>query len=332
MNRFLSQSIWPYLFVGAVIGIQLITQNAFAQNLSLVNPRTREAIDQFPRERTKMGIDNPAYIEKKNDQVSDWDLIQKNLHGSYFVSLMGPRLLGNSNETYNIFLADVAPVQLFHSFTLSYKVNADLQIGINQTGVQNLYNNVVGLTGLRYDQTTTWFDPSINFGMPNLFKTENWSIFTSFSFSLAITSASQEIGRITTLEWNQSFSAIHEKPSPWSYGFNYSLRPQFYTEPKPSNYPDRQVLTASVGHQLGYRVSPVFALNTTSTFDVEHRAPDPQGASHFGSNLEDRARISCSITPQLERGMISLGGYFQFLVFKPQPETSIIGADFSIGF
>lgn len=321
------------MFKGVFLLISLAcVEQVHAQGAFVVSARTREAIDQLSRENTQLNRNNPTRYEKKEDsKESEWAVFRKNIHGGYSVSIMGPRMLGNSNETYNVFLQDVAPVQLFHAFNLSYTVSEDLTIGASQTGVQNLYDNVVGLTGNTYLAETTWFDPTIFFNLPNLISVPGFNVFTSASFSLSVTRASQEIGRITTIELSQGWT-VDNAPSPWTYGFNWTIRPQFYTDPIPAGFTDRQTFSGSAGHQLGYRVSPVFALNSTSTFDFEHRDPDPKGSGHFGSNLEDRARISCSITPQLASGRISFGGYFQFLIFKAQPETSIIGGDFSIGF
>lgn len=275
--------------------------------------------------------------QRPNTDFSFKDFM-KNLHGSYSVSLMGPRLVGASNETYNIYLPDVAPLQLYHTFTLSYQVNPDLRIGISESAPQNVANDVVGNQlnvnthqPLVRGSSIEWYDPNIYFNMPNLVKAPGWRIFSSASFSVPVSVASQEIGKVTALTFQQSW-AVDNFPSPWIYGFNLYLNPQFYTDPMPSAYTDRQTLYGSFGHFLSYRVSRNFTVQTSTNFDFEHRSPDPKGFLHLGDGLEDTFRIGAAIFPNVFPMFMSIVGYFQFLVWNPSSETSIVGASFSIGF
>ena len=46
----------------------------------------------------------------------------------------------------------------------------------------------------------------------------------------------------------------------------------------------------------------------------------------------DYAQIQAIITPNVSPLLVSIGGYFQTLVWNPSWDTSIIGASFSVGF
>ena len=83
-----------------------------------------------------------------------------NLHGSYAVSFMGPRLTGDSNSTYNIYVRDVAPIQLFHTFQLGYQVNSDVQIGFEEDILHNLVDGVKGNTGIVRNHSFESYDYS----------------------------------------------------------------------------------------------------------------------------------------------------------------------------
>ncbi len=164
--------------------------------------------------------------------------------------------------------------------------------------------------------------------LPNLLKVKGWNVFSSLTMSISSSSGSRDIGKITGLELSQSWS-VNNSPSDWTFGFSLYANPQFYTDPIPSGYNFRQLLNANIGHLVSYRVSEIFKIQSTSTFDFEYRS----GNLGIGSGLEDRSRLSFTIFPKLNSSaFLSLGGYFQFLVWKPSTETSIIGADLSIGF
>lgn len=301
----------------------------FASIASAQTQNNRELNDQTVRERTQQ---TTTYeFQPTRPEEGDFKDFLKNLHGSYSVSLMGPRLIGASNETYNIYQADIAPIQLYHTWQVGYQVSDTLQMGINGSVVQNIADNIKGRTGFIRNRSFENYDPNFYFNMPKLVQVPGWSVFTSASFSLSLTQASQDISKITSIQIQQSWF-VNTFPSEWSYGFALYLNPQFYTDPIPSGFTDRQTLYASIGHRLSYRVSPNVILQTSSTFDIEHRSPDSKGMLHFGDGLEDRFRMGCAIMPNIFPMYMTIGGYFQFLIWEPRADTSIVGADFTIGF
>ena len=316
----------PYFIaiLSLILSGLLPTASVFAQT------QTRELNDQTDRDVSLPPQPIYDYQPKRPNTDFSFSDFLKNLHGSYSVSLMGPRLIGNSNETYNIYLPDVAPMQLYHSAQLGYQVSNDLQIGVSISAPQNIVDNVRGRIGT-YGTSFELYDPNIYFNMPNLVQVPGWWVSTTGSFSLSLSQASQDIGRITSIIIQQSWS-VKTWPSPWGYGFNLYFNPQFYTEPMPKGFYDRQTLSASWGPFASYRVSPEFVLAATTTLDVEHRSPDSQGFLHLGDNLEDRAKLSAAIQPNIFPMFLTIRGYFQFLLWKPASDTSIIGADFAIGF
>jgi hypothetical protein len=299
---------------------------------------SRELNDQTDREQTQPPLPIYQYQPLRPNTDFTFKDFFKNLHGSYSVSLMGPRLVGNSNETYNIYLPDVAPMQLYHSVQMSYQVSPNLQIGISESAPQNIADGVIGRQldinngrPLVRNSSFELYDPNIFFNLPNLIKIDGWYVFTSAGFSLSLSGASQQIGKITSLTFQQSWS-VNTFPSQWGYGFNLYLNPQFYTDPMPSGYLDRQTLSANFGPFISYRVSPEFSMQAAANFDVEHRSPDQKGFFHLGDNLEDQLRVSASIRPNVFPMFLSITGYMQCLIWKPDAETSITGASFSIGF
>ncbi len=304
---------------GVFLLILLFSSAAYAQS--------KQSQDQINQPTVFPTNAPPVFIP----EVGFWDRVGKNLHGGYSVSYMGPRIAGVYNETYNIYLEDASPVQLFHGVQLSYKVNPDLEIGIKDSAVQNLADGIVSKTGLVYQRDFIIYDPSVFFDLPNLIQVPGWFVSNNVSFSLSVTEASNNIGKITMIDWFQSWS-LNTNGSPWSFAINLELIPKFYTEPKPLGFNNRQTLFFSVGHFLSYRLAPEFAIQTSTSFDWDHRAPDPQGAMHFGSNLPDTFKLSCVYTPQTSGVFLSFGAYFQSLIINPSTETSIVGADFAISF
>jgi hypothetical protein len=257
--------------------------------------------------------------------------ILKNIHASYAVSFMGPRLEGSSGETYNIYLPDVSSIQLYHSLRVGYQVTSSLQMGIGSDIVNNLKDGTVATTGKAYHHSFEWYDPYLYFNFPDLIRVPGWWVFTSASFSLPVTTPSQNAAKITNLVISQSWS-INNFPSPWRYGFRLYLNPQFYTDPMPTGYIDRQTLYFSFGHFWGYQFNPAFSVTTSSHFDLEHRSPASNGFFSLGSSLPDFIQLSASFTPNLQPAFLSCSVYLQSLIWNPSMGTSIMGAQFSIGF
>ena len=301
----------------------LFPRLAIAQN--------RDVLDQMVRPTSQPGSQPSDFKPMPpSDQIKLEDVLL-NLHGSYSVSLMGPRLDGESNETYNIYLDDVAPIQLFHSFKIGYQVNPDLAISFSESAVQNLADNVVGLTGYVRGQSFSWYDLQVNFDLPNLIHVGGFNVFTSLAFSLPLTQLSQDAGKITAITIFQNWG-INTYPSDWSLGSTLFFQPQFYSDPMPPGYTDRQTLALSFGPYVGYKISPELSMQFATNLSFEHRSPDERGGAHFGQGLPDTGQISMTLAPNLGRLFISLGGYFQWVLFTPSYQTSILGANFSIGF
>jgi len=266
--------------------------------------------------------------------------ILKNIHGSYSVSFMGPSLSGATNETYNIYIPDQAPLQLYHTLKLGYQVSPDLQIGVNESIVNNVANNVTGfpydsngnpVTPAVYGTTFEWYDPNIYFDLPNLIKVPGWSVFTTASFSLPVSSGSISINRVTQFIIQQNWTK-NSFGSSWSYGIHLYLNPQFYADPIPDGYTNRETFSFSFGPLVDYHVSDLMTLYASATFDIQHNSPDPAGFFDLTSGLPDYAQIGTTLFPNIFPLWMSIGGYFQWLVWNPAWNTSILGAKFSIGF
>lgn len=327
---------FSFLLLGVLISVifDLVPSTALAQTTTRTTTIKDERQNQESFERGQNIPKNSRYpfIPKSQKKVlSTWDEIKKNLHGSYFVSIMGPSLVSNGNTTYNIFLEDDAPIQLFHGVQLSYKISSDFELGARGSLVQPLVNGVIGRNGSIYNDQPIWFDPVLFGNFPNLIRIPGWSVFSSLSVALSVTKDSIDQNRITALELSQTWSPVWAN-TPWNLSLRWYLNPRFYAVQIPSTFTNRQTLIGSVGHTLTYQVSPVVNFGWSTNFDFDHREPDPKGAFHFNPNLPDYSRITMGIFPKIAPYFLSLGGYLQFLTFKPAADTSIVGGSISIGF
>ena len=313
-----SKACWSFILLGLLL-----------TNLSRAQTTAPDiSVTQLPRDKTSP-IDTTPFNPPIGE--TDWKEFFRNVHGSYGVSFMGPRIAGSGNETYNIYIPDVAPVQLSHTWQLGAQVNPNLQLGFSLNSIQNISDNVVGKTGIVRGRTFETYDPEIYANLPNLIHVSGWNVFTSAKMSIPVTQASKDNGKITQITLDQNWSIASE--SDWTFGFSAELQPIFYTDPMPPNFTYRKTLYASIGHLISYRISPILNIQSTSTLDIDHRAPDPQGAFHFTSNLDDTSRLSLYLSPTISNSIfISVGGFFQFLLWNPTMETSIIGLDFTLSF
>ena len=295
------------------------------------SPPSDTYVDYTKLQREKNSPINTSRFEHPDDKT-DWKEFFNNVHGSYGLSFMGPRIAGSGNETYNIYIPDVAPVQLSHTWQLGVQVNPDLQLGISQFAIQNVSDHVVGTTGTIRGRSFEMYDPEIYANFPNLIQVPGWFVFTSAKFSVPITKASQDKLKITQITIDQSWTTSNPA-SNWSFGVSAELQPIFYADPRPASVQNRKTLYASIGHLISYRISPSVNIQSTSTIDLDHRSPDPMGPFNLTSNLDDTSRLSLYLNPQWSNSFfVSLGGYFQFLLWKPGMETSILGMDFTISF
>jgi len=287
-----------------------------------------EALAQAQRATIKPNINLQTF--RPPGTIPSFSDILKNFHGSYSLSYMGPRINGSPEETYNVFIPDVAPVQLFHSLKLGYQATEDLQIGVGADIVQNLVNNVMGVNGFVRNRTSEWYDPYLYFDLPNLIHVDGWFVFTSASFSLPIGPASVNSAKITSVILQQSWSVNSQ--GPFNFGFGWFLNPQFYNDPLPQGFTDRQTLFFSFGPNLGYSLSKTVSLRASASFNVEHRSPTSNGLIYLGEALPDTFRGSLSWSPDISPAFVSFGTYIQSVLWSPSVDTTIVGGNFSIGF
>lgn len=259
---------------------------------------------------------------------TDWKEFFRNVHGSYGLSFMGPRIAGSGNETYNIYIPDVAPVQLSHTWQLGVQVNPNVQLGFSVNSIQNIADGVTGKTGIVRGRTFETYDPEMYVNLPNLVQVPGWFVFTSAKMSFPLSDVSKRNGKITQVTLDQSWTYTRPN-SDWSFGGSVQIQPIFFSDPMPSHLSFRKTLYTSIGHLVSYRISPILNVQSTSTLDFDYRSPAPK----FTSNLDDTSRLALYLSPAISNSIfLSLGGYFQFLLWAPTMETSIIGMDFTISF
>lgn len=320
---------WVALLVALVCGWLGRAPEAMAQTTT-TTAVSREAVDQSRSNRSQPDQTQFDF----NPEPGFWKRLFENLHASYGVTLMGPRFLGASNETYNLYVPDVAPIQLYHSASVSFQVTPDFRVGFGLDIVQDIADDVVGETGIRRGQKLTIYDPTVNFSFPNPFQIPGWWVSNSASFSLSVTDYSMNLGRVTQLNYWSNWR-INTYPSPWGYGFDINLNPQFYTQPFPDPSTGiffRKTFYASIGSTLSYQVSPVVSLVHTTTFDFAHYEGRDTGFFNFNSDLADRTRFSIIVSPNVYPMYLSISGYIQALIFDLRPETTITGLGLNISF
>jgi hypothetical protein len=254
----------------------------------------------------------------------------RNLHGSYSVSYMGPRINGPPDETYNVYLNDISSPQLFHSMRLGYQIDRELQIGFGGDASQNLIDHVSGWSGNDYPRSVTWYDPYLYLQFPGLFSVPGWSVFNSASMSLPVGQASMDVGKITSLTFQQSWSK--NAITPWRFSFQIFLNPQLYTDPMPSGFSDRQTFYAAMGPGLGLELTPELVLGMQTNLTVEHRSPSQKGWTSLQESIPDTLKTSFTWYPRLTPMYASIGAYLQSVLWAPSYDTSIVGAHFSLGF
>lgn len=252
----------------------------------------------------------------------------KNLHPSYSVSYMGPYLAGGPG-TYNIYLTDFASTQLYHSLRLGYQVSSEVQVGIGEDAVHNV-ETVINPEGRTYPTSFEQYDPYVYVNLPDHGNTGNWSVFTSASFSLPVSNASKSKSKLTNLVLSQVWS-FKRAPGPWKMGFRYYLNPSIYGGPLAPGAVDRQTFYASIGHFLGYQLNADFLLSTSTHIDMEHRSPTPDGFLNLKRSLPDFWQLGLAYAPAVAPAILSLGIYVQALIWAPSLNTSIIGANLSVG-
>ncbi|NDF14424.1 hypothetical protein EB061_03775 [bacterium] len=254
----------------------------------------------------------------------------RNIHGSYSVSYMGPRINGPPYETYNVFLNDISSPQLFHSMRLGYQIDRDLQIGFGGDASQNLVDGVTGWSGTTYTRSVTWYDPYLYLQFPGLFSVPGWSIFNIASMSLPVGQVSIDAGKITSLTFQQSWSK--SGIAPWRFSFQIFLNPQLYSDPLPSGFTDRQTFYAAMGPGFGLELAPEFVFGMQTNLTVEHRSPSQKGWTSLQEAIPDTLKTSLTWFPRMSPMYASIGAYLQSVLWSPSYDTSIVGANLSLGF
>jgi hypothetical protein len=252
----------------------------------------------------------------------------RNLHPSYSVSYMGPYLAGGPG-TYNIYLTDHASTQLYHSLRLGYQVSPSVQFGLGEDAVHNV-ETLVNPQGREYRASFEQYDPYVFLNLPSAFNLNDWSIFTSASFSIPLSNASKSNNKLTNLVFSQVWT-WKKMPSPWKLGFRYYLNPSVYHGPLAAGTVDRQTFYASVGHFLGYQLNPDFSVATSTHIDMEHRSPTTDGFFNLRRSVPDFWQLSGAYTPAMNSALFSVGIYVQGLLWAPTLDTSILGANLSLG-
>ena len=263
----------------------------------------------------------------------------------YYHQFLGPTAGGSPGVTYNVFQEGInspgsgfAPYQSFHVASLRHKINRDWAVGgtlsmVNgyTDEVQNFDNNGQSF----YNNSETQFFNARAFVSLPVLKFDIGSLYTTLSYEHPTSSISKN----DNMRWGwvaaQSF-ALNLPNLKWNAGLMGQIYRIYYeNNVKPAPFvggttTPLQTMIVSGGPYASYRFSDMWMLGSIVTFDWDQRG-NQSGTTKFNSNLSDRARMTLTYFPQKIKYLQSVGLFTQALL-DYSPETTALGADFSLRF
>lgn len=264
---------------------------------------------------------------------------------TYYQQFLGPTADGNTSRTYNVFQEGIdtpgsgfAPMQSFHGFNIRHQINTNWAVGAT-VAMTNGYTKEVDNKDFRGDTFTNTPDtqffnarayvalPAARFSWATLYTT------------LSVEAPTSEISRDNEMKygWVAAQSLALNIPSVrWNVGFMGQVYRMYYKNnvmapPFEGGRPTPlQTLIVSGGPYANYRFSDKWMLGSVFTFDWDQRGVQ-SGTGDFNNNLPHRGRMSLTYFPQSIKYLQSVGLFAQALL-KFRPETTALGADFSIRF
>jgi hypothetical protein len=262
---------------------------------------------------------------------------------TFYVSYMGPSLGLPQGQTYNPFLPDRAPYQIFHSSNLRWQINNDWAIGAtlagfdyisgrtkikdpsNMNGFRTNNNNSDLFNARAYVVLPTW-----RFHYFNLYNTLMWEFPTS-SFARDIDMQGAPI-------LSQNY-ALNLPPSAFSGGVLTQFIKYLFDKPYTivctgcSRF-YQQTALVTVTPYVNYRINNHFQLNNLYVMDWDQKG-DHDGTTNLYENLPNRFRTTLNYFPGKSEGIAkyfnAFGFYIQTLE-KSRAENTIIGFDLSLVF
>jgi len=283
-------------------------------------------------------VPSSQIIKKDLEEKSFGERILQDTSLSYYQQFLGPTLSGNSNETYNVFQEGIdspgsgrAPLQSFHAFNLRHQINNDWAMGVTLSAVNGYTKEVENKdrSGFTFSNNgnSSFFNARAYVSLPT-FKTSLGKFNTTLSYEHPTSVISKQDQMLWGWVVAESFSFNLPDPQ-WSLGFMGQVYRMYY-ESNVKGTIQLQTLIVSGGPFASYRFNDFWAINSAVTFDWDQRGIQ-SSTTQFNNNLSDRARFTLNYFPQKIKYLQSVGLFTQALL-KYRPETTAVGADFSIKF
>ncbi len=269
--------------------------------------------------------------------------LKKDISLGYYHQFLGPTLKGSTSETYNVFQEGLnvprsgrAPLQSFHALNLKYQINPDWGVGTSLAAVDGYTKTVINRGGIANTSDGSFFNLRAYVSTPSL-PTSIGTLFSTISYEAPTSVASRNDDMIWGLVINESFAFKSPDPK-----FSFGLMGQYYrsyfpyarnTKPAPfvGGMPiELQTVIISGGPYLNYRFNDLLQVSSLLTFDWDQKGGQTD-TTKFNNNLPHRGRLGVSYFPQKIKYFSSVGIFTQALL-KYRPETTALGAEFSLKF
>jgi hypothetical protein len=335
--------------------IMMMSQMAHAQNQTTFatdRPLTNQSNAQTVSQNTGVQVANknndPQIIQMNMPQKSLARRLLDNTTLGYYQQFLGPTVAGKGTQTYNVYQegmdvpgSGAAPLQSFHSVNLRHQINTDWAIGATLSATNGYTKAVVNkddkgqeLPANRPD--VEWFNARAYVSLPSM-DFDFAKIFTSIAYEAPTSSISKESEMRYAWVISQSY-ALNLADVRWNAGVTGQIYRMYYTnnvQPPPFSPAEGgkptplQTMIISGGPYVNYRFNDRWMLGSVLTFDYDQRGVQ-SGSRDFNNNLPHRGRVNLTYFPNIKY-LQSVGLFGQGLL-KYSPQTTAIGADFSVKF
>lgn len=326
--------------IGAAV-FGLLAQTAFAQQDS--NQSNQNANQNLPRGNI---------LATKMPQTSLRSKVLRDTSLSYYHQFLGPTLAGPIDQTYNVFQAATgpeqksgkAPLQSFQIVNLRHQINPNWGIGVSLAATNGYTGRVKNENGDVNRPNEEFLNARVNLNLPPV-STSVGTLFSTFSYEIP----SSVISRRDNMRfgWVIAESFAFKTPNPkWTMGVSGQVYRMVYENNETpvifnsgplqgqrciACTPNQlQTLIVNVGPYANYRYTDKWLFGGLMTFDWDQGGAKTN-TMNFNNNLPHRARLSATYFPQTIKYLSSVGLFTQALL-KFRPETTAVGAEFSLRF
>lgn len=335
--------------------ILILTMAALVLLVMIEAVRAQDNVSSTPllaqaasRNQTSGDYGSGQVLKIKMPQKSLARKLLENTTFSYYQQFLGPTLDGETQTTYNVFQEGIdspgsgkAPLQSFHAVSLRHQININWAFGVGLSAVNGYTEEVTNQDARNLNfvngPQTMFFNARAFLNLP-AWRTGLGTLFTTVSYE----HPTSEIAKSDNMRWGwviaQSY-AFNLPSLKWNAGIQGQVYRLYYdTNVKPPPFSPAlggkptplQTLIVSGGPYVNYRFSDNWMLGSALTFDWDQRGLQ-SGSRDFNNNLSDRGRVNFTYFPTSIKYLQSVGLFTQALL-KFRPETTALGADFSLRF